>query len=261
MKKLEVNTRLRSILEPSGTGRWYPHGDALFTIPKHEPEAGLLRRHLIPEVGHVFVSGDYAAFEPRLLAHQSSDPELIKACNAPDLYDHLKPLLRVPDRDTAKQALLAFMYGRSPALFAESLPLPLPDGHRIYAAIEAALPVAMAYRERVHATETISARTMGGWRRVRGTESRAKFARMAFNLKMQGSAGDLLRKLLRDLNGSLPPGASVVHQEFDAVVVTCPVDMAVTIEPLLKLTMENVASLSVPLRVKTKHGATLADVS
>jgi len=172
MKKLEVNTRLRSILEPSGTGRWYPHGDALFTIPKHEPEAGLLRRHLIPEVGHVFVSGDYAAFEPRLLAHQSSDPELIKACNAPDVYDHLKPLLRVPDRDTAKQALLAFMYGRSPALFAESLPLPLPDGHRIYAAIEAAFPVAMAYRERVHATETISARTMGGWSRVRGTELR-----------------------------------------------------------------------------------------
>jgi DNA polymerase I-like protein with 3'-5' exonuclease and polymerase domains len=221
----------------------------------------LLRRHLIPEVGHVFVSGDYAAFEPRLLAHQSSDPELIKACNAADVYDHLKPLLRVPDRDTAKQAVLAFMYGRSPSLFAESLPLPLPDGHRIYEALEAALPTAIAYRERVQAIETMSARTMGGWRRVRGTESRAKFARMAFNLKMQGSAGDLLRKLLRDLNGSLPQGARVVHQEFDAVVVTCPVDMAVTIEPLLKQTMENVASLGVPLRVKTKHGATLADVS
>jgi DNA polymerase I-like protein with 3'-5' exonuclease and polymerase domains len=84
---------------------------------------------------------------------------------------------------------------------------------------------------------------------------------MAFNLKMQGSAGDLLRKLLRDLNANLPRGARVVHQEFDAVVVTCPVDMAVTIEPLLKQTMENVASLCVPLRVKTKHGATLADVS
>lgn len=64
MKRLEGKPRFRSILEPSSTGRWYAHDEALFTIPKHEPEAMLLRRHLVPEPGHLFVSGDFSAFEP-----------------------------------------------------------------------------------------------------------------------------------------------------------------------------------------------------
>lgn len=262
MKRLEGRARLRSVLEPGSTGRWYAHGEALFTIPKHEPEAMLLRRHLVPEPGHVFVSGDFAAFEPRLLAHQSGD--LVLAAGAgpgKDIYTHLVPLLGVTTRASAKAALLAFMYGQSPRTFAASLPLPSPEGHRIFAALATTLPKVIQFRTDVQEGATDAAVSMYGWRRLRGTASAAKFARRAFNLKMQGSGADLFRKLLRDLKAGLPADTRVVHQEFDAVVLTCPTAMASGVKATLKRTMEGVAQLSVRLVADTKHGATLADVS
>jgi hypothetical protein len=262
MKKIEGHVRLRSILEPAATGRWYPHGDALFTIPKHIPEAMLLRAHLVPEPGHVFVAGDYSAFEPRLLAHQSRDPALVAGCPpGQDIYTALMPLLKVTTRDIAKAALLGFIYGRTPASFAVELPLPLPEGHRIFHALAAELPAAMAFRDQVQKADTSMAHSLSGWRRVRGDGLPSEFARAAFNLRMQGSAADLFRKLLRDLASSRPAGVRLVHQEFDAVIVSCPASDATSVEAWLKQSMESVASLSVPLVAKTKHGATLADVS
>ncbi len=262
MKKLEGLDRLRSTLDPSATGRWYPHGEALFTISKRESEAMRLRAHLVPEPGHVLVAGDFAAFEPRLLAHQSGDTTLVAGCQpGRDIYTHLMPLLGVTDRDIAKQALLAFMYGRSARSFAVSLPLPLPEGHAVFNKLESQLTGSLAFRKSVQESDTTSARSLLGWRRLRSTQSPAKFARQAFNLRMQGSAADLLRKLLRDLHAALPASVRVVHQEFDAVILTCPAPQAVAVEALLKNTMENVAKLTVPLVAKTKHGATLAAVS
>lgn len=262
MRKLEGLTRLRAVLEPRSTGRWYPHDEALANFPKRLSEAMILRSHLVPEPGHRFVSGDYAAFEPRLLAHLSRDRVLVDGC-APgeDIYLHLMPRLGVGNRDVAKQALNSFINGMSPLSFAAALAMPLPDGHGIYKKLEELLADAIAFRTRVHQANTRSASSLYGWRRQRGQQSARDFAGQAFNLKMQGSAADLLRKLLRDLASVLPPDARVVHQVFDAVVLTCPAAMVATVETILKKTMENVDTLSVPLVAKTKRGATLADVS
>ncbi len=123
------------------------------------------------------------------------------------------------------------------------------------------MAAAIAFRESVQGANAQEARSLYGWRRIKGRSSARKFARQAFNLKMQGSAGDLLRKLLRDLSARLPPEVRMVHQEFDALVLTCPAPMAADVEDTLKVTMANVATLSVPLVAKTRHGATLADVS
>lgn len=147
MKRLETRTRLRTILEPKATGRWYPRDDALFTIPKHEPEAMLLRKHLVPEPGHVFVAGDYSAFEPRLLAHQCGDRVLVDGCmHGRDVYRELMPVLKVSHRELAKQALLAFLYDRSPRAFAESLAAPIPEGLRIYGELEKQLVILPRFR-------------------------------------------------------------------------------------------------------------------
>lgn len=260
--RLVGKARLRSVLEPGSTGRWYPHGDGLFSMPKHQDEAALLRRHLVPEPGHVFISGDFAAFEPRLLAHQSGDDVLVSGCQDDrDIYEHLMPMLGVKERAIAKDAVVAFIYGRGSDTFAADLPLPLAEGHRVFDALTKALPTALAFRDQVQATETDSAASMYGWRRRRGLASPQKFARIAFNLKMQASAADLLRRLMRALASLLPSGARVIHQEFDAVIVTCRREMAESVAALLKFTMENIASLSVPLLAKVKIGSTLWGVS
>ena len=53
----------------------------------------------------------------------------------------------------------------------------------------------------------------------------------------------------------------MVHQEFDAVIVSCPTAIVDSVKETLKATMENVAQLSVPLVAKVKDGATLDDIS
>lgn len=262
--RLRGQCRLRTVLEPGATGRWYPHDEALASMPKHVPDAAALRRCLIPESGYCFVAADYAAFEPRLLAHQSGDPTLVAASHARDFYEHLMPLLGLKGdgkRNIAKRAVLAFVNGKTAKSFAESLPLPLADGHRIFSALQRALPVAEEFRQRFVTGSTSQATSLRGWRRLAGETSEKKFARQAFNLTMQGSAADLLRQLLRDLRRCLPTGARLAHQEFDAVVLTCPVAMAPDVERVLKQTMEGVANLTVPLVAKTKSGPTLAAVS
>jgi DNA polymerase I-like protein with 3'-5' exonuclease and polymerase domains len=262
MKRVEGKEHLRSVLEPGKTGRWYPHGEALSAIPKHIPEAALLRQHLVPEPGRVLVAGDYSAFEPRLLAHQSDEQVLVAGCQpGHDVYTDLIPLLQVPTRDIAKSALLALLNGNSAKSFAASLPLPLPEGHRIFGALEKALPKAIEFRAKVQKDDTLTAKSLYGWRRVRGDETPSEWARRAFNLRMQGTAADLLRKLLRDLASSMPADTRLVHQEFDAVILSCPAQMGPQMEGWLRGKMEAVASLSVPLVAKTKHGATLAAVS
>jgi DNA polymerase I-like protein with 3'-5' exonuclease and polymerase domains len=191
MKKLDGRDRLQSVLAPGATGRWYAHDEALATVPKHVPEAALLRAHLLPEPGHAFVSGDFAAFEPRLLAHQSEDPYLIAGGQSPDIYRHLMPLLGVTDREVMKKGLLAMMYGTSARFFAAQLPLPMPDGYAIYENLEKLLKKALEFRKHVHKTDNVIARSLYGWRRRRRNHTRAEFARAAFNLRMQGTAGDL----------------------------------------------------------------------
>jgi DNA polymerase I-like protein with 3'-5' exonuclease and polymerase domains len=103
---------------------------------------------------------------------------------------------------------------------------------------------------------------MWGWRRCRQVDvSAAKWGRQAFNLLAQGSAADIMRGLLRVLPSALPPEAVVVHQEFDAVIVRCPIGCEAAVTTQLQATMEGIANLSVPLKVRVKSGPTLAAVS
>jgi len=167
----------------------------------------------------------------------------------------------VPTRELAKSALLALLNGNSAKSFAESLPLPLSDGHRIFRALEKALPKAIEFRAQVQKADTSTAKSLYEWRRVRGDETPSEWARRAFNLRMQGTAADLLRELLRDLASNMLAHTKLVHQEFDSVILSCPAFMGPGVELWLKGKMEAVASLSVPLVADTKHGATLAAVS
>ena len=221
----------------------------------------MLRRHLVPRPGHAFVSGDYAAFEPRLLADRSADPVLREGSRATDLYEYLMPMLGVTERDVMKLAVLAFLNEQQDVAFALACPLPTREGFRIHAELTSLLEEAVDFRRDVVKVNRDVARSTAGWPRYRGAEDRRTFQRRAFNLVMQGFAGDLMRRLLRDLKDALPPDARVCHQEFDAVIVTCPAPAVAQVEAILRTTMENVAALSIPLLVKTKHGATLADVS
>ena len=264
--RLTTASRVRGRLRPSTTGRWYPHHVELAAVPKHSVEGLRLRGHLVPPPGEVFVAGDYQAFEPHILAHEIQDPSLVQACATGDCYENLAPHLGLTpaDRSIVKKAMLALTYRITPDSFTASLPMPLADGHRLYRKLERHLTKTIAFRKKfgAEARRSGEARSLWGWRRrwQPGVGPQA-FERKAFNLLAQGSAADILRALLRALHAVLPPGVAIVHQEFDAVILRCPAELAPKVAADLKQTMEHIAPLRVQLKARIKIGPTLAAVS
>jgi DNA polymerase-1 len=86
--------------------------------------------------------------------------------------------------------------------------------------------------------------------------------RMALNAPIQGSAADIIKKAMIDLDTRLSDGsfaAEIILQIHDELVLEVPLDEVEAVTKLTIDTMEGVTSLSVPLRVSYGTGRTLAD--
>ncbi len=194
LERIQHKPQLISTVEPAATGRWYPTGNPLAAMPKHSTTAPLLRKHLVPPPGHVFVSGDFAAFEPRLLAHLSQDPVLLSAAKSPNnFYDEMGKTVGLSPTDTVKAAWLAFVYGRAVEAFAETLALPMRQGFDAFNHLRQTLKHTFRYKRKferglhVGPQGAFAYDPIGDWRR-RFTPglSWPQFKRRAFNLLMQG---------------------------------------------------------------------------
>jgi DNA polymerase-1 len=86
--------------------------------------------------------------------------------------------------------------------------------------------------------------------------------RMALNAPIQGSAADIIKKAMIDLDAHLTErssGAEMILQIHDELVLEVPLEEIDAVTSLTVDTMESVASLSVPLRVSYGTGPTLAE--
>jgi len=85
---------------------------------------------------------------------------------------------------------------------------------------------------------------------------------MALNAPIQGSAADIIKKAMIDLDRELRrsgSGAEMLLQIHDELVLEVPEDELVAVTELTRDVMEGIAELRVPLRVDTAGGRTLAD--
>jgi DNA polymerase-1 len=86
--------------------------------------------------------------------------------------------------------------------------------------------------------------------------------RMALNAPIQGSAADIIKKAMIELDAGLEAGsfdAELILQIHDELVLDVPLDEIEAVTQLTIGTMESVTSLSVPLKVSWGTGPTLAD--
>jgi len=94
------------------------------------------------------------------------------------------------------------------------------------------------------------------------TRDRQMGERMALNAPIQGSAADIIKKAMIDLSDRLVEAgheAEIILQIHDELVLEVRLDEIDAVTRLTVATMENVASLSVPLKVAYGVGRTLAD--
>ena len=262
------------------TGRLSSSDPNLQNIPVRTDFGRQIRACFVPLAeGEVFLSADYSQIELRLLAHLSGDEGLIEAfCSGEDF--HAKTASRVfglpveeitPElRSRAKAVNFGIVYGQQAFGLAQSLDIPFGEAKEMIDRYFEAYPGVRTYLDETvaQAKRDGFAITMFGRKRhipelrASNATTRAFGERTAMNHPMQGSAADIIKLAMTEVDRRLAEGGFKaklllqVHDELDFSVPTDEVDAVAT---LAKEVMESTAQLKVPLIADVSWGANWAE--
>ncbi|MBN9564761.1 MAG: DNA polymerase I [Alphaproteobacteria bacterium] len=255
----------------TATGRLSSIDPNLQNIPVRTMEGKKIREAFVAPPGKLLVSFDYSQIELRLLAHVADIEALkmafhedkdIHAMTASQVFDVPLDLMTPELRRRAKAINFGIIYGIS----AFGL------GRQIHESSKTAGEYIKRYFEqypgiRKYMIETIEyAKTHGyvltPWGRrchILGLGdlnfTRRQFAeRQAINAPLQGGAADIIKKAMVKIGQSQLPSASMILQVHDELVFEVDQEKAEELVNIIKPIMENVVSLSVPLKVDTTSG-------
>ncbi|MDZ4691911.1 DNA polymerase I [Terricaulis sp.] len=267
-------------LASTTTGRLSSNDPNLQNIPIRTEEGRRIREAFIAEPGNLLVSADYSQIELRLLAHVADIPQLKQAfADGVDIHARTAsemfgvPVEGMPKeiRNNAKAINFGIIYGISAFGLARNLGIEREEAGAYIKMYFERFPGIRDYMEetktfaRAHGyVQTIFGRRI--W--VRGVQSkngqeRQAGERQAINAPLQGAAADIIRRAMVRLPDALALSglkARMLLQVHDELVFEAPKDEAEALCKLAKDVMEAApmpaASLSVPLTVEAKAGAT-----
>jgi len=258
------------------TGRLSSSDPNLQNIPVRTDFGRHIRECFVPLApGDRFLSADYSQIELRLLAHLSEDEHLVAAFKSGEDF-HAETAARVfgvpvsdvtPQmRSRAKAVNFGIVYGQQAYGLSQSLRIGFGEAQEMIDRYFSVYPQVRAYLDAVvaRATETGYAETMFGRKRhipelSEGNRQRRQFGeRTAMNHPMQGSAADIIKKAMVDVQRKLSAGgfgAKMILQVHDELCFSVPEAEMDAVQALVKDTMENVVELRVPLVVDANYGA------
>ncbi len=262
------------------TGRLSSSNPNLQNIPVRTEFGRHIRECFIPlSPEHLFVSADYSQIELRLLAHLSGDAHLIDAFRSGADF-HSATAARVfgvpveevtPElRSRAKAVNFGIVYGQQAFGLSQSLRIPFGEAQAMIDRYFTAYPVVRAYLDNIvaQAHEKGYALTMFGRKRhipelrAHNAQQRAFGERTAMNHPMQGTAADIIKKAMVEVDARLRhefPNAKMMIQVHDELDLSVPADQVGEVSALLKEVMENVVELDVPLIVDVQSAKNWAE--
>ncbi len=281
LKLVDDDNRLRGRFNQTGaaTGRLSMERPNLQNIPARSEEGRAIRKAFVAEEGSTLLVADYSQIELRILAHLSQDPGLIEAF-ANDVDIHAATAARISDVDpadvtdemrrTSKMINFGLLYGMEAYGLAQRLDIDRGEAQRHIDQYFVQFPEVKAYMSGIvdEARNSGFTTTILGRRRYlpelnsRSSRDRQMGERMALNAPIQGSAADIIKKAMIDLDALLRAesfAAEMILQIHDELVLEVPLDEIDAVTELTINTMEGVTSLSVPLKVSYGIGPTLAD--
>jgi DNA polymerase-1 len=261
----------------AATGRLSQEQPNLQNIPIRSEEGRAIREAFVAAEGHAFVVADYSQIELRILAHLSNDPGLVDAFDN-DLDVHTATAARIngippdditPDqRRRAKMINFGLLYGMEAYGLAQRLDISRDEAQEHVDTYFAQFPdvrdflQGLVERARVDGYTT----TILGRRRYLPELTSDRFRdrqageRMALNAPIQGSAADVIKKAMIDLDPLLVPfQAQMLLQIHDELVIEVPDEHLDAVAEITRTVMEDVVRLRVPLKVDMATGRTLAD--
>ena len=278
-KAIQADGRIHTTFQQTiaATGRLSSTDPNLQNIPaRHEEGMRIREAFTVGEGYDCLMTADYSQIEMRIMAHLSGDQALIEAFRSgEDLHRYVAALVHGIDVDdvTAQQRshVKAMSYGLAYGLSTFGLARQLGIGNAEAADLRNAY---FARFGRVHdylesvveqARRDGYTQTMFGRRRYLpdltsdNRQRREMAERAALNAPIQGSAADIVKKAMIDVDRALSEqglSSRVLLQIHDELLVEVASAEVEAVETLLKEQMGGAAELSVPLDVAVGRGRT-----
>ena len=259
----------------TSTGRLSSTEPNLQNIPIKTAEGRRIREAFVPEEGNVLISADYSQIELRIMAHLSKDKNLTHAFNnnldihsatAAEVFNADLEAVTSEQRRSAKAINFGLMYGMSAFGLTRQLDIPRAEAQQYLDTYFERYTGVKDYIEntKIKAKENMYVETLMG-RRLYLNEinaanglRRQAAERAAINAPLQGSAADIIKKAMIDINQFLfkeMPNVKMIMQVHDELIFESPKSEANEVLKAMKEMMESTVELDIPLIADAEIGA------
>ena len=256
----------------TATGRLSSTDPNLQNIPVREEIGRQIRKAFIAPEGRVLLAADYSQIELRLMAHFSQDDALLDAFrHGQDVHRRTaSEVLNIPldqvtndQRRQAKAVNFGLLYGMSEFGLIRQLGFTREESQNYIKQYFHRYPGIYEYMQRTRqvALEQGFVETILGRRLytpeidARNMMIRKAAERAAINAPLQGSAADIIKMAMIEVDKMLPKDqAKMLLQVHDELVFEVDADIADELAPKLAEVMQSVLEISVPLLVEVGKG-------
>lgn len=271
----KVHTRFQQAL--TATGRLSSTDPNLQNIPIRLEEGRKIRQAFVPShEDWVLFAADYSQIELRVLAHMSADPTLIDAFKqgmdihtrtAMDVFHVSVEEVDSNMRRAAKAVNFGIVYGISDYGLSQNLNITRKEAADFIAKYLKSFPGVQEYMDNIvqQAKLTGYVTTILNRRRYLPDITSSNFnlrsfaERTAMNTPIQGSAADIIKKAMIDMDARLKVEglqAKLLLQVHDELIFEAPQHEIEILQRIVPEVMENAITLAVPLKVDANYGAT-----
>ena len=263
----------------SATGRISSSDPNLQNIPVRTEQGRQVRRAFVADAGCQLLSADYSQIELRVLAHLSQDESLldafrrgedIHAATASQMFGVPLNQVDAEQRRIAKVLNFGVIYGLGPHGISQQTGFSREEGRHFIDTYLARYPGINGYLESVkeQTRQTMYAETMLGRRRylpdiqAEKHVARAAAERMAINMPIQGTAADIMKKAMINVQARMAQEgmrSRMILQVHDELVFEVPEDEMAAMTALATDEMPAALDLSVTLKVDVKSGYSWGD--
>jgi len=247
----------------TATGRLSSKDPNLQNIPVRSPLGRSVREAFVAKEGYRLVSIDYSQIELRLLAHFSKDAALMEAFrNGTDI--HMATAVKLfgeeeakAKRNFAKSVNFGLLYGMGPKKLSDELGITSAEAREIISSYFASFPTVRNFLEGIQERVKIDGyvETLLKRRRIFDYENangmqKAAFMRESVNTVFQGSAADLIKLSMNEIDSMIIDESLDAHmllQIHDELIFEIREEEVEKISKRFVRVMENIWELEVPL--------------
>lgn len=269
----KVHTRFNQAL--TQTGRLSSTEPNLQNIPIRLEEGRKIRQAFIPQhKDWIMFSCDYSQIELRVLAHIAGDERLVDAFNngmdihtktAMDVFHVDEEAVDANMRRQAKAVNFGIVYGISDYGLSQSLGISRAEAKKfidqyfdIYTGVKEYMDdIVRQAKHQGYVTTIMNRRRYLPEITSRNFNRRSFAERTAMNTPIQGSAADIIKKAMIDLDNKLKASklkANLLMQVHDELILEAPKEELETLKQIVPEMMENTIDLNVPLEVDYAYG-------